>query len=69
MDESTFNCPHCGALYMVMVGRRGAIVEGSAHCKVCQRVMVRWHTPSPPAFRLIERSEDENRSKPKAEHT
>ena len=64
MDEATFNYPHCGALYTVTVGQRGAIVEGSAHCKVCQRVMVRWHTPSPPAFRLIERPEDEDRSKP-----
>jgi hypothetical protein len=69
MDESTCNCPHCGALYTVTVGQRGAIEKGSAHCKVCQRVMVRWHTPSPPAFRLIERSEGQDSSQPKAEHT
>ena len=40
MDEATFNYPHCGALYTVTMGQRGAIVEGSAHCKVCQRVMI-----------------------------
>src|SRR5215204_4141146 len=48
MDESTFNCSHCGALYVVTVGQRGSIVEGSALCKVCEHVMMRWRTASPP---------------------
>jgi len=60
---ATFNCPHCGALYAVMVGQRLASLEGSTDCKVCRRVMVRWRTPSPPTFHLIERHEDSRERK------
>ena len=64
MDEATFNCPHCRALYTVTVGQRAAIVGGSAHCQVCGREMMRWRTPSPPTFRLVDKGE--GRSKPTA---
>ena len=53
MEQSTFNCPQCGALYAVTVGQRALIQEGSAQCKVCSHVMVQWSTSSPPTFRLI----------------
>ena len=53
MEQSTFNCPLCGALYAVTVGQRASIQEGSAQCKVCSRVMVQWSTSSPPTFRLV----------------
>jgi hypothetical protein len=53
MDESTFNCPHCGTLYTVTVGRRVTTAEESARCKVCDRVMLQWSTASPPTFRLM----------------
>ncbi len=61
MDEATFNCPHCGALYAIMVGQHMATMEGRAHCQVCRREMIRWNTPSPPSFRLIKRAEDRNK--------
>ena len=59
MDKATFNCPHCGALYGIMLGRRPApLLAGRATCEVCEREMIRWSTPSRPAFHLIERPED-----------
>jgi transcription elongation factor Elf1 len=62
-DEATFNCPHCGALYAVIVGHRLAALDGRANCQVCKREMIRWSTTSPPTFRLVEKPED--RSEPK----
>ena len=41
-DEATFNCPHCGALYAVIVGHRLAALDGRANCQVCKREMIRW---------------------------
>src|SRR5215203_4459212 len=53
MEQSTFNCPQCGALYAVTVARRASSQEGRAQCEVCSHVMVQWSTSSPPTFRLI----------------
>ena len=64
MDEATFNCPHCGALYAITVGQHLAIFDGRAFCKVCEREMIRWHTASPPTFRLIARPGAKDSSKP-----
>ena len=59
MDKATFNCPHCGALYGITLGRRPApLLAGRATCEVCEREMIRWSTPSRPAFHLIERPKD-----------
>jgi hypothetical protein len=59
MDKATFNCPHCGALYGITLGRRPTpSLDGHAICEVCEREMIRWSTPSRPAFHLIERPED-----------
>src|SRR4051794_2677967 len=59
MDKATFNCPHCGGLYGITLGRRPAfLLAGCATCEVCGREMIRWSTPSRPAFHLIERPED-----------
>ena len=55
MEQSTFNCPRCGALYAVTVGQRVAVESGSTRCKVCASVMVQWSTASPPTFHLIEK--------------
>jgi len=55
MEQSTFNCPRCGALYAVTVGQRIAVESGSSRCNVCANVMLQWSTASPPTFRLIER--------------
>ena len=55
MDKATFNCPHCGALYGITLGRRPApLLDGRATCEVCEREMIRWSTPSRPAFHLID---------------
>ncbi len=64
MDEATFNCAHCGALYSVTVRQRLAVESASAQCKVCDRVMLQWSTASPPTFRLVERPAGEDSSKP-----
>jgi predicted Zn finger-like uncharacterized protein len=64
MDEATFNCPHCGALYAVTVRQRLAIESSSARCKACASVMMQWSTASPPTFRLIERPEDRGKPLP-----
>jgi transcription elongation factor Elf1 len=53
-DETTFNCPSCGALYEVVVSRRAAVESGRARCIGCRSVMMQWTTASPPTFRLIE---------------
>ena len=59
MDKATFNCPHCGALYGITIGKRPApLLAGRATCEVCEREMIRWSTPSRPAFHLIERPKD-----------
>ncbi len=54
MDEATFNCPHCGALYGLTVRRWRTVESGSAQCRVCDSVMLQWSTASPPTFRLQE---------------
>ena len=63
MHKVTFNCPHCGALYGITLGQRPtALLDGRAFCHVCGREMIRWSTPSRPAFDLIKRPEEKVRS-------
>jgi hypothetical protein len=59
MHKVTFNCPYCGALYEIIIGERPtALLNGRATCQVCRREMIRWSTPSRPAFHLIGKPED-----------
>ena len=69
MDKATFNCPHCGALYGITIGKRPvSLLDGRATCEVCGREMIRWSTPSRPAFHLIERPKDRVQRDPHVPH-
>ncbi len=66
MDHTTtFNCPHCGALYAVTpLAQRLAVESASARCRACNVVMLQWTTASPPAFELIERPAESRKRTP-----
>ena len=52
-----FACPHCGALYSVIVHRFPTRDHDKATCKVCKEVMDEWNDTEAPSYTLIEKPE------------
>ena len=49
----TYRCPHCGALYAVMVRRLLAPRADEAVCEICLRTMTSWHSTRSIEHRLL----------------
>jgi transcription elongation factor Elf1 len=53
----THTCPHCGAVYEVMIHHVPTRDQEDAYCDVCGEVMAEWNDTAIPAFKLIQKPE------------
>jgi predicted Zn finger-like uncharacterized protein len=50
-----FDCPHCGARYIVSYTKLPIADSGSAYCECCRQRMLQWNSALEPLYTLVQR--------------
>jgi len=59
-QDVDYNCPHCGARYIVSYTKLPIADSGSAYCEHCRRRMIQWNSAMKPFYKLVQRPDSKH---------